>query len=144
MATWLYQLTQGNFEPEEYRVEVWENAVATWPAGRISRLTQDGEPPAPGDKLLFFYARSGGAQWGFCGWAVVMNWRELEKLNLIDFRAAAPSDQLKMHPWSGDDVTRIVKKVRKGMAQGTLFAIDDDVASEIAGGMLNWVYSRVE
>lgn len=140
MASWLYQMTQGDYEPEFYRADVWENEISTWLARRITRKAPQQGDPVPGDQIVFFYAKKGGKQAGIYGWAVITDWRRLDDATLIDFRPAAPSDQLKMYPWWDDAVEQLIKGVRKRIAQGTMFWIDDGTAAKLKAGILQWVY----
>lgn len=55
MAMWLYQTDQQQWPPLDL-------------AGRAS--------PKPGDRVVFFYAPSGGIEPGFYGWAIVLDWHE--------------------------------------------------------------------
>jgi hypothetical protein len=96
MATWLYQINQQQWPPEKYRTDIWEGEEETWPVGRLVR--GDSEEPQPGDVVVFFYAPTGGWDWGFYGWAVIVGWHSRDEDKEIRFRPTSPSDRLKMDP----------------------------------------------
>ena len=98
------------------------------------------EDPQPGDTVVFFFAMTGCDDPGFYGWAVVEQWHSEEAT--IWFRPTAPSDHLKMHPWwdgSEGRVMEIVRRVRRGMNQGTLWRVDDPDALLIRQGITRWI-----
>ena len=134
MATWMYQLSQTNWPPSRYRLEIWEGERWVWPVGQRSA---GGEVPAPGDTIVFFYAPSGGNDPGFYGWAVVLEW--LEDASHLYFRAAAPSDHLKMVPWWDDDAKDLSDRIRGKMKQRTLWLVADDLAAELRLGITSWI-----
>jgi len=103
MAMWLYQLTQAEWTPNEYRLDVWEGERTRWQVGRIV----GGEEPRPGDTAVFFFAKTDCPSPGFCGWAVILQWVQQGDQRRVDFRPVAPSDQLKMRPWWNDEAQRI-------------------------------------
>jgi hypothetical protein len=129
---WLYQMSQRDWSPNNYRLDVWEGERWEWPVGRMV-----GADDPPGDVVVFFYAPAGGAEPGFYGWAVVQQW--IEEPRRFYFRPVAPSDQLKMHPWWDADAKRIADQVRGGVKQGTLWPVPDNLAPAIAGGITKWV-----
>ena len=88
-------MDQKQWPPNSYRLDIWENERCTWPVGRKASASS----PKPGDRVVFFYAPSGGIEPGFYGWAVVLDWHEDERG--MYFRPVVPSDHLKMHPWVG-------------------------------------------
>jgi len=130
----MYQLNQRNWPPSRYRLEIWEGEKWVWPVGqRLSR----GEIPNPGDTLLFFYAPSGGNDPGFYGWAVILEW--LENQSHLYFRAVAPSDYLKMHPWWDDEARNVAEAIRGKMKQRTLWIVSDDLVAQVREGIKSWV-----
>ena len=102
MSYWLYQLNQHQWEPERFRIEIWENERWSWTVGKAML---GGKQPQPGDSVAFFYAKAHGADPGFFGWAVVLEWHKDHKDRItVYFRPVAPTNHLKMHPWW--DVTK--------------------------------------
>src|SRR5229473_1689739 len=69
MTMWLYQMDQRQWPPNSYRLDIWENERWTWPVGRKA---SSGSPKS-GDRIVFFYAPTGGIEPGFYGWAVVLD-----------------------------------------------------------------------
>ena len=57
MSYWFYQISQEIWEPERFRVEIWENERWSW---SVPTLRGGGEPQ-PGDSVAFFYAKAHGA-----------------------------------------------------------------------------------
>ena len=112
MAMWLYQLSQNDWPPNNYRLEVWEGERWAWP---VRRMTGGDDPPREGDRVVFFYAPSRGSEAGFYGWAIVLDWREEERS--LYFRAVAPSDQLKMHPW-WEAPSNLKRNLEAGLCRG--------------------------
>ena len=72
MSMWLYQMNQKLWEPQRYRVEIWEGERWSWSVCRAVGAVE--EPPRPGDTVVFFYAPAGGHDPGFYGWAVITEW----------------------------------------------------------------------
>jgi len=137
MATWMYQLNQKNWPPRRFRLEIWEGERWVWPVGK--RLVRD-ELPEPGDTVVFFYAPSGGNDPGFYGWAVVLEW--LEDGSLLYFRAASPTDHLKMHPWWDNNAQKIADKIRGKMKQRTLWLISEDLVGPLREGIASRIAVR--
>jgi hypothetical protein len=96
-------------------------------------------PPAPGDKVVFFYAPAGGSEPGFYGWAVVLQWSADGEDQRLYFRPVPPSDHLKMDPWWDAEASRIVNQIRGGVAMGTLWPVPNDLALAISKGIAAWV-----
>src|SRR5438034_3886935 len=123
MSMWLYQMNQSEWPPNSYRLDIWENERWSWPVGRI---VGTGAPKA-GDRVVFFYAPTGGVEPGFYGWAIVLEWLEDERR--LYFRPVAPSDHLKMHPWWDDRARDVANQTRGGVKQGTRWHVPDEVAT---------------
>ena len=134
MATWMYQLNQSNWPPSRYRLEIWEGERWAWPVGKG---LPKGTSLKAGDTIVFFYAPSGGNDPGFYGWAVILEWYE-ENHDLY-FRAVAPGDHLKMHPWWDKNASLLADKIRSKMKQRTLWLVPDDLVNELREGITSWV-----
>ncbi len=137
MAMWLYQMDQQQWPPNSYRVDIWENERWTWPVGRKASTAS----PKPGDRVVFFYAPSGGIEPGFYGWALVLDWHEDERG--MYFRPVAPSDHLKMHPWWDASAKEVADAVRGKVKQGTMWEVPDDLAAVISAGITAWLSHSV-
>jgi hypothetical protein len=137
---WLYQMDQRQWSPNSYRVDIWENERWSWPVGRKAST---GTPDA-GDRIVFFYAPSGGVEPGFYGWAVVLDWHEDERG--LYFRPVAPSDHLKMHPWWNAAAKEVADEIRGKVKQGTLWQVPSNLAVAISTGITAWVsdHAKVE
>ncbi len=87
--------------------------------------------PAPGDSIFFYYGKtkgpSKGTDPGFYGWAVVLEWRN-DSHNQLHFRPTAPSDFLKMHPWSDKKALGLADGIRGKVKQGTLWLVPNSTA----------------
>lgn len=138
MSMWMYQLNQTNWPPNRYRLEIWEGERWVWPVGQ--RLS-GGELPKPGDTVVFFYAPSGGGDPGFYGWAIVLEW--LDDISRVYFRAAAPSDYLKMNPWWDDEARAVAEEIRGRMKQRTLWLVSDDLVGRLRRGLQSWVFGTL-
>ncbi len=133
MSTWLYQLNQEYWPPERYRLDIWEGERWSWGVGSKAGAVR----PVGGDTVVFFYAPSSGAEPGFYGWAVILEWMDEEREMV--FRPTAPSDQLKMHPWWDVTARRLADEIRGRVKQKTLWRVPDKLAPELRGGVLRWV-----
>jgi len=133
MAMWLYQMDQRQWPPNSYRIDIWENERWSWPIGR--RATSD--RPVRGDRIVFFYAPSGGAEPGFYGWAIVLDMHDDDRG--MYFRPVTPSDYLKMHPWWDATAKALADKVRGKVKQGTLWPVPEDLAANISTGITAWL-----
>jgi len=139
MAMWLYQMNQGQWSPNKYRLDIWEGERWVWPVGK--KLST--ESPTPGDRVVFFYAPAGGTERGFYGWAIILDWREDEEgERRMYFRPVAPSDHLKMHPWWDETAKGIADRVRGAVKRGTLWEVPGDLSSAITGGVTAWLGHR--
>src|SRR5882762_1577411 len=133
MAMWLYQMDQLQWPPNSYRIDIWENERWSWTIGRRATSVR----PVRGDRIVFFYAPSGGDEPGFYGWAVVLEMHDDERG--MYFRPVAPSDQLKMHPWWDAEAKALADKVRGKVKQGTLWPVSEDLAVAISVGITTWL-----
>lgn len=135
MTMWLYQMDQRKWSPNSYRVDIWENERWSWPIGRKASTGT----PTPGDRIVFFYAPSGGIEPGFYGWAIVL---ELHKDGRgLYFRPVRPSDHLKMHPWWDGTAKDVADKIRGRVKQGTLWQVPDGIARTISANITSWVHA---
>jgi hypothetical protein len=139
MGTWLYQINQQQWPPERYRVEIWEGERWRWPVGQLVR-GPSAEGPQAGDTVVFFYARTGGVDPGFYGWAVVLEWLERERE--MYFRPVAPSDWLKMDPWWDEVASGLADRIRGAVKQGTLWRVPEDLVPELRRGIAEWLQAR--
>jgi hypothetical protein len=110
-----------------------ENERWRW---RVGRKASTGSPK-PGDRVVFFYAKSSGNEPGFYGWAVVLDWHEDERG--MYFRPVAPSDHLKMHPWWDANAEGIADEIRGKFKQGTLWKVPDHLSPDISKGITAWL-----
>lgn len=138
MATWLYQINQQLWPPEWYRIRIWEGERWYWPVGQIRGSKGTGDPE-PGDTVVFFYARTGGRDYGFYGWAVLLEWRNWDGEKGMYFRPVAPSDWLKMDPWRDEDALRLADEIRGPVKQGTLWSVPDELVDQLRSGIVRWL-----
>jgi hypothetical protein len=139
MSYWFYQINQENWEPERFRIEVWENERWSWTVGTL----RGGEEPQPGDSVAFFYARAHGPDPGFYGWAVVLEYHKAhDGSKTLYFRPVAPTNHLKMHPWWNDEAQDLANEVRGVVAQGTVWRVSDELWRRIRRGITTWVAGR--
>jgi hypothetical protein len=138
VAMWLYQMDQRQWPPNSYRLDIWERERWTWPVGRKASTGS----PKPGDRVVFFYAPSGGVEPGFYGWALVLDWHEDERG--MYFRPVAPSDHLKMDPWWDAAAKHIADAVRGKVKQGTMWEVPEGLSAEICTGITAWLNRYAE
>ncbi len=118
MAYWLYQMSVKVYKHENYRRAVWEGSITS--DFDLGQVNPRGREPQPGDTVVFFYAESGALEPGIYGWGIVLDCLA----ELMSFRAAAPSDYLKMNPLWDKDIDQKINAIRGKMAQGTLWELD--------------------
>jgi hypothetical protein len=137
MSAWFYQLSQRSWDPARYRFEVWEGQAWRWPVGR---KVGGEERPASGDIVTFFYAKSGGAEPGFYGWGVILEYipEHDESHDLMYFRPVPPSDFLKLAPWWDDEASKLADDIRGQMKQGTLWLIQPTNLARLRRGIRWW------
>jgi len=133
---WLYQMDQKQWSPNSYRLDIWENERWSWPVGRIAAS----ERPTAGDRIVFFYAPSGGDDPGIYGWAVLER-ADIEN-RVLYFIPAAPTDRLKMDPWRNEEMKSLVDGIRGGMKQATLFEISEEHTRALRAGIRKWLSSK--
>jgi hypothetical protein len=134
MSTWLYQMSQTFWNPQRYRIEIWEGQTWQWDVGKV---ISHGNETAPGDIVVFFYAKSGGTEAGFYGWAVILEW--LEQIKQVSFRPVAPSDHLKMDPWWNMEAEKLSDMIRGSVKQATMWHVKEDLAKDLRSGMTAWL-----
>jgi hypothetical protein len=138
MSTWFYQMNQAIWPPTRYRAEIWEGENWHWSVGRMVGAKE--EPPGKGDIVVFFYAKSGGDDFGVYGWAIILEWAESE--NTLYFRTVAPSDRLKMTPWNDGSCLALADEVRGTVKRGTLWRITADQEKKLRKGINNWLQNE--
>jgi hypothetical protein len=141
MSTWLYQLNQENWTPQRYRLEVWEGQAWQWEVR--TKVTQ-GHAPIAGDSVTFFYAKSGGTEAGFYGWAVILEWLPFDQTSQMTFRPVAPSDHLKMDPWWNPAAEKLADAIRRPIKQGTLWYMEEDLSRRLRSGVAAWLSAKTK
>jgi hypothetical protein len=106
------------WKESQYRLQVWESTPVFWPARQIRGPLL----PAPGDRMLCWYVRTGGETPGLCGWGIVLSFDE--ESNEIAWRPVYPSDLLKMRPLFDESISARIDEVRGKFAQGTMWMIE--------------------
>jgi hypothetical protein len=118
MAAWLYQMAEDEeWKPEDYRHSVWEGEMVTWLHRKIVRRGSTG--PDAGDRIIFFFAKSGTSAPGICGWGVILQMHL--KRGELTFRVVYPSDFLKMKPIWDTSVKKLVNDIRGGHPRATMW-----------------------
>lgn len=139
MSYWFYQINPQQWEPERFRIEIWENEPWSWTVGKAKL---GGEEPESGDSVAFFYTRQGDDP-GFFGWAVVLGWHKgHDGSRTLYFRPVTPTNHLKMHPWWDDEAKDLADKVRGKMPRATLWRVPDELWKQIRTGVTTWVGGR--
>ena len=120
MKAWLYQMvtTDDPWDPEQYRLEVWEGQETKWPHRKVT--TNKLGDVTPGDLILLFFAKSNTKDHGIYGWGVISKYT----IKTVSFWPAPPSDFLKMFPCWDDEIDQMVDLVRGSVPMGTMWAID--------------------
>jgi hypothetical protein len=137
---WLYQMNQQDWKPNRYRLDVWEGERWSWP---VRKKVPRGGTPRAGDRVVFFYAKTGGDEPGFYGWALVLDWCEDQRR--MYFRPVAPSDHLKMDPWWDTDAEDIADRVRGEVKRGTLWQIrEEKLSARLSAGITAWLNGSAE
>lgn len=130
MSMWLYQISNDIWPPSRFRVEVWAGERWRWPINTV----MGNEMPAAGDRLVFYYAKTGAGEPGFYGWAVVLEAYERE----LYFRPVPPTDQLKMYPWWNEEAAELADLIRGKMKQRTLWPVPPNLISRLSAGLIAW------
>jgi len=139
MSCCFYQINQEYWPPERFRIEIWENERWSWAPRKLS----GGGEPQPGDSMAFFYAKAGGIDPGFYGWAVVLEYHKAhDDRKKLYFRPVTPTNHLKMYPWWNREAQDIANEVRGPMAQGTIWRVSDEQWRRIRKGITAWVGGR--
>lgn len=135
MAYWLYQMSSNIWEPEQYRIEVWEGEHTNW---QINRKVPKKSSPEPGDIMLLFYAPSGETDPGIYGWVVVTRFDGEE----VRFRPSSPSDYMKMNPVWDEDIKDLINEIRGKVATGTLWEIDEEIYKQLRQKIVAHLYKK--
>ncbi len=119
MQAWLYQMSSDYYNPNEYRVEVWEGRPIVWSVGKV--VARGLGEVLLGDSLVLFYAKSRNLYPGIYGWGVIA--RYSQRRSEIEFQPTFPSDYLKMYPLWDKKVEKLINGVRGRMTQATLWGL---------------------
>jgi hypothetical protein len=152
-------MSTDEWDPEEYRVDVWENERWRWllrkPDDCSPKVVRDGDRnlitrsedgPKPGDTVFFFFAKNGTTRVcpepGFYGWGVILKpWDEQRRE--LHFRPTSPSDQLEMRPWwegdGGGEAKQVADDIRQPFPMGTLWGVRHEHAQRVRAGIFTWV-----
>jgi len=136
MSMWLYQMDQSQWAPNSYRIDIWENERWSWAIGRRASTDR----PARGDRVVFFYTPSRHSEPGIYGWTIVLDMHDDERG--MYFRPVSPSDHLKMHPWWDAEAKALADRIRGKVKQGTLWLVQDEVATSLTAGITQWLAGR--
>lgn len=135
MNIWFYQINQQSWPPNRYRLEIWENQTWSWPIGRMHG---GGVEIETGDVVVFFYAPSGGDDPGFYGWAIVQEFVDFGRPEIL-FRPVSPSDFLKMCPWWDEEAKALADDIRGKFKQITLWRVDHKDWMRLSNGIRFWL-----
>lgn len=124
MGVWLYQISPMNEDwrlnnPQEYRNGVRENQQYTWDVGTIRDTSNHQSLPVKGDLMTIFFVPTGNDEPGIYGWALINDYADKK----ITFTPVFPSDYIKHHPFWDDEIENMIKDIRKGNNQGTMWRI---------------------
>ena len=133
MSMWLYQIDAKTWSPQRYRLEIWEGERWSWP---VRKKTLHDHEPEPGDIVAFYNTPSGGTDYGFYGWAIILEWYAGD---LLYFRPVAPSDFLKMHPWRDEAAKNLANRIRGKVKQGTFWYVPEELEFALREGVASWL-----
>lgn len=129
MRAWLYQMTiKEGWGPANYRAEVWEGRLITWPAKTL--VHAENRPPEPGDLILLFFAPS-SKEPGVYGLGVIT--RHWPRRRTVQFRLCPPSDQLKTDPIWSPSLKRWANRVRGAVPRGTMWVVSAEDLQYVRG-----------
>lgn len=129
---WLYQMSEDMWPASQFRATVWEGVAEYWP----TRTIRSTDRPQQGDRLLCWYAPTGATMPGIVGWGVILGW--FSDVDEIMWRAAPPSDALKMHPLFDDAVRARIDAVRGRFKQATMWPMAAGDAAWFAEQVRTW------
>lgn len=116
-VVWVYQLASSEWDQESYRLSVSEGERVAWPIGR----KQTAREPAPGERIMCWWAKTGAREYGVIGWGVI----DGESYGAgIRWHPQPPSDRWSMSPITSPELEAAIDAVRGGMRQATLFAAE--------------------
>lgn len=143
MAYWLYQMRANDdeaYRPEQYRDEVSEGRTVTWSSMEPISVDVRGEgEPAPGDKVILFFCKTGlrgNEEPGIYGLGQIEAFVNEETGRTLTFRVEPPSDSLKMEPLWGPGIERLVNDIRGDWKQRTMWAVPAADFSRLAKQIL--------
>jgi hypothetical protein len=110
------------WNPEEYRLDVWEGEEGTWHTRRINEKGQGSINT--GDIVIFFFSKSRTKDCGIYGWAIITEF-DAEK-GQISFIPTSPSDYLKTSPVWNKDIEDLIDQIRVPIPQGTMWSVTLD------------------
>jgi hypothetical protein len=129
MNPWLYQMAEDeDWTPDDFRLTVWEGEPVTWSHKKV--MPAASLKPAPGDPVVFFFAKSRTKAPGICGWGVIV--KAYPKKEEFTFRAVFPTDLLKMNPIWDNEIEELINNVRGPHPRGTTWAMSADAYGSCA------------
>lgn len=116
-VVWVYQLSSSEWDQESYRLSVSEGEPVTWPLGEKQAARQ----PAPGERIVCWWTKTGSAEFGVIGWGVV----DRSSYGAgVRWRPKPPSDRWSMSPLTSPELEAAIDTVRGRMRQATLFVAE--------------------
>lgn len=132
-VVWVYQLSSAEWDQESYRSSVAQGERVAWPIGR----KQTAREPAPGERIVCWWAKTGAPEFGVIGWGVI----DGESYGAgLRWHPQPPSDRWAMSPLTSPQLEAAIDSVRGRMRQATLFVAEEDKAVELVAAIraANW------
>lgn len=110
------------WNPEEYRLEVWEGDDVSWNTHKVT--DRDQRSISVGDIVILFFSKSRTKDHGIYGWGIITKFDP--KKNQITFTPTFPSDYLKTSPAWDESIATLLDQIRVPIPQGTMWALTLD------------------
>ena len=108
------------WNPEEYRLQVWEGDDITWNAHKINDRNQGAI--SSGDLVVLFFSKSRTKDYGIYGWGIITKFNS--RTNKITFTPTFPSDYLKTSPVWDERIESVIDQIRVPTPHsGTMWAM---------------------
>ena len=113
-VVWIYQLSSAGWSQEEFRLDVRERELVSWPVGS----SQSSELPRPGERIILWWAKSGAAEYGVIGWGTIHG----ESFGHgVRWLPHPPTDRWAMSPLRSPEIEAAVNEIRGSFKRLTLF-----------------------
>jgi hypothetical protein len=147
MNYWPYQMAahgdakddpDERWRPNDFRRDVSEGETVTWKWHKPMNIQpRGGICPAPGDKIVFFFCKTGlraTERAGVYGFGAIERFSNVEG-RFLRFSVFPPTDALKRKPLWDREMRRLIDRIRGKWNQGTMWQMNVSQFNKVCARM---------